>query len=1335
MTQVKCPEIACGDRFSGMARNGGRPVAASSRHARNELAAMLRAALEAAGSPLAGELLEGLTVNFSTLRGWVGRGEVPSPEQERDFWSLIRKLRRASRYPTHSEAEWEAALRAAQSEATKRARGESAGADRRGLDSGARFVRLHRSAPEASVVEVRGREAERGEMNAFVRNSRADAPSYLCWHADAPVGKTSLLADYVRRPPRGVDILNFFVSTPHGTDTRAEFEREITEQADSFLGQSPSAAPRNVRGWKALYIQTARMSASHGRKLLLVVDGLDDDLAWSGTAAGSGAPGPGGGASTSRRPLGTGTSPMRGSIAALLPARPPENMRIIVSLRRCAPLPDDVPPVRHPLREGRHLRTLVPVPGVVPVRQPMPPIDAFGGSVEGLLAVAGGGLRMRDLAELAGLPVESLDRLAQGPVGRALVIDEPVSRTYALADSRLVHAVREDLGEAGVRKHTRELLAWARRWHALGWPEDTPPYPLAHQLRLLTGTAERAAYVFDMVRLRRLADTAGPEAALTQLEYFQEESERRSGVAAGATPDSDLLATLVPLHAARSLLRQDIREDLPGAASLFVRLGDVERARGLARSASTAVGRAVHLADVAAEMAYAKRVDLDVDAVVREAAEWLLRDRAEQGFPGTLRNPDAQKRLLGAARTLAKLRGPVAARPLLRSILQDPAAGTETLIEAAGMPYLKDDKELIDLLVERAETLEAGSMRARAAAVDLWGALARATGFLGPCAGKHIEAVCDDLGDAEGLEAVNVLATAASALSDLHHKRPTQARRLMRDALARMWKAVEALGALAHRPGSMPSPPFPPSSSEDGRTHRFPRDLDGTLARLVKAAADVRVSAYLVEVRRLKDTVSEAMCPDPLVNAPLERTQLALETAEADRARPGGKAAAGARSQSPSKQRSTHRRSAGLPSPVPALHTGRPHLSMVQKAEDRWAEGDRQGSRELLEAALRNRPVAQSSHVAKDWTTELCQALGAACETDEAEAFARHLPDTRDRARHLAALSLGCSLAGDDASAARYAQEAARLVPAAATPELSNAVAQVLAHSGDEAAASSMVTGGSAAQKRQSLTAVAAGLVRPCPEGASRVAERVLEALVRGMEGGRQGSPLNLLPELAALLLAFPDVRRPDPRLSEALHRAALRVADPALPRPTQSTAILTLLAKSGLLPDEDTYVIANATDRWRSSSPPGQESSAELILLAAVEGDTVAVRRHADLAGSKASNARLTGLRAAATHLAGVQVALPTDSRADDRVLRTCLALARASGRVIPDETTARHIARELLRSEAWTFTIPLLPPLAPRALGRLCGIAQDMTRHLGGADAEEGAGGSSQACGGRAL
>ncbi len=263
-------------------------------------------------------------------------------------------------------------------------------------------------------------------------------------------------------------------------------------------------------------------------------------------------------------------------------------------------------------------------------------------------------------------------------------------------------------------------------------------------------------------------------------------------------------------------------------------------------------------------------------------------------------------------------------------------------------------------------------------------------------------------------------------------------------------------------------------------------------------------------------------------------------------------------------------------------------------------------------------------------------------------------------------------------------------------------MAQALAHAGDELAAVAMATGGSAAQRRQALTAVAAGLVRHCPEGAARVAGPLVAALARRMAAGGPGSPLTPLPELAALLLAFPDPRRPDPRLSDALHRAALYMADPSLSWPAQPMAVLALLSRLGCLPDEAPYVIESSTDRWRRSLRPGHDSSAELALLAAVEGDTAAVSHYADTARTPAI--RSTTLRTAATHLAGAQVALSPDTRADDRVPRTCLALARASGDSSPpDEATARHLALRLLRSDAWTCTIPLLPPLAPGALGHL--------------------------------
>ncbi|MFE4666157.1 hypothetical protein ACFRI7_15005 [Streptomyces sp. NPDC056716] len=1342
---------------------------------------MLKEAWEAAGSPRHAQVAEGLEIATGMLQGWVAGRTVPTSARTRDFRAVVRKWRHASGSSAYSDVEWEAALLAARDEA-RNAQGGQILANRRRANPGLRFVRLHRSAPDTSAVEVRGRTDERTEMNAFVRDPRAEAPSYLCWHADAPVGKTVLLADYVRRqPPADADILTFFVSAAHGTDTRAAFEEEIVDQIDDFLGRSGSPVPSNARQWRALFSEAAAKSARHGRKLLLVVDGLDDDVAWSGVAAEGGTPPQSGADATqSGASAWTGDTPARGSIAALLPSRPPPGMRVIVSLRRRVRLPDDVPPLRHPLRRSRNLRTLRPVPGVPLIRQPPPDGTALGEPVAGLLAVAGGGLRTTDLAELTGLPAERLDRLAQGPAGRALVTDDPVSRTYALADSRLVHAVRENLGEAGILRHTHELLAWSRRWHAAGWPDGTPPYPLAHQLRLLTDTAERAAYVLDLPRLRRLARTAGPDAALAQLEDFEAEIEAEINGAVDAMSFGDGLATLVPLCAARSLLGQDTREVPAGAASLFVRLGDAERARGLARSAPTAVARAVCLADAAVEMAYGEQSSagqggLSVDSVVQEAVEWLVRDRAHQGFPGTFRDPESHARLLGAARTLATLNGPGAARPLLRAVLQDPAAGSQALIEAAGMLDSVRDLDAVAVLHDRAETLSAGGMRARTAAVDLWGALARATPSLGPYAGERIESLCEELGAADGLGAVDVLATAASALIALPAKRRHSAPELMRRALARMRKAIEALR----------DPVSPADSlSADDRAH-LRRELAGTLQRLAEAGV---MRDDLDSIRDLMEALPEELRVGVLGDPLLERAQWSVEAAEDDRARRDSEAVAaadekrraerrakdaesavrkaeraaweaerasreatrtgrikpqttqaipaaqtaqtahatqtaqaepeGARKPPPTRHKPTrHRRSAGLPPPGDTMHPDHPdhpHLSLLLEADDELGAGNHLRSRELLETALRNRPAApsmpaNSPPLPGDWTADLCQAMGEAGESDDAEALAQNLPDPRDRARHLAAISLGCSLAGDDGPATRYARAAARLVPDGAAPELANAVAQALAHTGDEAAATAMATGGTAPQRRQALTAVAAGLVRHCPEGAARVAGPLMETLARRIEDGR-GGPTTPLPELAALLLAFPDVRRPAPRLSDALHRAARHVADPSMSWPTRSMAVLTLLARLGCLPDEDSGVVASTTDRWLRSLRPGQGASAELALLAAVDGETDAVWCHADAA--RTPDARSTTLRTAAAHLAGAQAALATDSRADDRVIRTCLALARASGDGSPpDEATARHIALRLLRSDAWICTIPLLPSLAPGALGHLGALAGDLS------------------------
>ncbi|MFE3738889.1 hypothetical protein [Streptomyces sp. NPDC059134] len=1264
--------------------------------------------------------------------------------------------------PLHTDAEWEAALCAAQEEgAAGRGRPTSQphaeGRDRR-------YLRVHRAALDVAAADVEARTNERTIMNAFLRDTSSGATNYLCWQSDAPVGKTTLLADYLRRhPPTDVDVLNFFVSSPHRTDTQASFRKEIGSQIGEFLGARSDCSPEGPREWRRLFADAAKKSKENGRRLVLVVDGLDDDVAWSGLVSESGSPAGG----AQQRNVGRCENPeaksvnkarprekpVRGSIAALLPSPAHSGMRVIVSLRRVVRFPDDVSK-GHPLRRAEHLRTLLPIPGVLPIRQLLSDTAALGESVTELLAVSGGGLRIADLAELTGLPEDRLDRVAQGPAGRSIVLEDPVSATYALAEPQPAGAVRKRLDKADVERHTSELLAWSQRWRTAGWPAATPLYPLAHQLRLLTDQSERAAYVLDMRRLRRLTSTSGMTVAVAQLDAFEEEIDDGSGA------DARGLATLVSLRAVRALLHEDLREVPDGAPALLVRLGHLERARGLARSAPTPSARAVHMADVTVEMAYAHQADLG--SVVREAVKWLARSQVGvDGRSPVSADPDVYTRLVGAVRTLVTLERPDAAGPLLRAVVHDRAAGTEALIAATGLLDTVHDVDVVELLRDRAEDLTAGGMRDRTAAVDLWGALARAVPSLGPGIGDRIEAICADLDPSDGLEAISTWAAGTSALyrlpgSPRHHA----ATKLMQTAFAGL-----------NRVNQVSSGFNPPSAC-----HRVPagRELATALTRLAQAVRDTKAKeGDLDEIKRLLNSASERLRGDILVDSMLERALWVVEAAMEDkatadrdaRAKAEGKrkekrrtleqrnienkaradAWSRAKAENPnlpktslsqgartrpeqpgsedlrskvrrapaSRNRSAHRASAGMPSPDDALPQNEPHFRILLEADRQLGLGNLPRSQESLETALRRSPRPRTSQhpdhpsVPKGWTTVLCQALGTVGMFSVAEGLVAALPAPQARARHLAALSLGCSLGHHDDAAVRYAREAANLVSDGTEPGLANAVAQALGHAGDGRAACAMATG-NATQRRQALAAVAAGLVSHDFEAAARVVEPLVEGLDLRIE---QGSPLRLLPQLASLLVAFPNVREPDQRLRDALHQAVPRVADTPMPWHAPSMAVLALLQWFDCLPKEDSGTVAVLKERWQQSLRPTQDGCGELALLAAMEGDIAAAWVHAEAA--PVESGRTAALWATAAYLSGIQVTLATDYRADDAVIRTCLALARACGAGSPhSETTARQMTWKLLKSNAWTHAIPLLPQLAPEALEHLGVIALETCR-----------------------
>jgi hypothetical protein len=108
------------------------------------------------------------------------------------------------------------------------------------------------------------------------------------------------------------------------------FTAALSEQLDALAGESPAGPLTGLAGpagqLLALLKTVAQRSQQAHRRLLVVVDGLDED---------------------------TSTKAGRPSIASLLRRRPPPEVRVLVASRPHPAVPDDVPG-DHPLRNVLH---------------------------------------------------------------------------------------------------------------------------------------------------------------------------------------------------------------------------------------------------------------------------------------------------------------------------------------------------------------------------------------------------------------------------------------------------------------------------------------------------------------------------------------------------------------------------------------------------------------------------------------------------------------------------------------------------------------------------------------------------------------------------------------------------------------------------------------------------------------------------------------------------------------------------------------------------------------------------------------------------------------------
>jgi tetratricopeptide (TPR) repeat protein len=469
----------------------------------------------------------------------------------------------------------------------------------------ARSVYL-RQVEQIFPFQLVGREDELTELAAFC--TKPDGGPYTWWQGPAWAGKSALMAWFVQHPPPGVRLVSFFITARFADQSdRTAFLEVVLEQLAELAAQ-PVPDVLNESNKQAWFVQlledAASACAASNQRLVLLVDGLDED-----------------------RGVTSGTEPH--SIAALLPADPPPDVRVIVAGRPNPPVPRDVP-AWHPLRDEKIVRRLTASPQARMIRDDAErELDyllddhGLGRKLLGLVTVARGGLSLDDLVELSGAPPRTVDRTLQSVLGRTFRgrvnrWRNSAPQVFVLAHEELQQSAASSMSRQELAGFLGQLHTWAEEYQSRGWPAETPEYLLRgyHRLLLATGDIERmAGMATDRARLDRMLDVSGGDgAAVAEITAVQE------FICGQHLPD---LAALLNLAITRDRLVQrnkTMPSELPVA---WAKLGNPFRGEALARSMTSAFGQSQALAGVAA--IFAENGDLDRARQVIKQAEVTAR--------------------------------------------------------------------------------------------------------------------------------------------------------------------------------------------------------------------------------------------------------------------------------------------------------------------------------------------------------------------------------------------------------------------------------------------------------------------------------------------------------------------------------------------------------------------------------------------------------------------------------------------------------------------------------------------------------------------------------------
>ncbi|MEU6377623.1 hypothetical protein [Streptomyces sp. NPDC046909] len=461
--------------------------------------------------------------------------------------------------------------------------------------------------------ELIDRDHELAELADFC--TAASGPAYAWWRAGAWAGKTALMSWFALHPPRGARVVPFFVTARLGAhDDATAYVDIVGEQLAELAGEGLPAhltvATREAHLLR-LYGAAARTCATRGERLVLLVDGLDEDR-------------------------GVTTGPDAHSIAALLPEHPEAGMRVVVAGRLHPPLPQDVAE-RHPLRDPAAARELVVSPHAQAVRveaeRELKRLLRGPGLAHDLLAfvtAAEGSLTTADLAHLTGATPYEVTDLLRTMVGRTFATR---AEGYLLAHEELRVQAEEMIGARELTRRRDALQEWADDHATRGWPEDTPAYLLRDHFLVLRrcGDLDRMLrHALDPVRHdRMLAVTGGDATALREIRLVRERLT-------GAGQPVDLL-TLLRLAMRRTDLLDRNTWITADFARAWAELGEYDRAEAAARTLRHPERRAECLAQVARTLAvrekteHARTLLAEAEAELAEAMAEVSDSASEAG--------------------------------------------------------------------------------------------------------------------------------------------------------------------------------------------------------------------------------------------------------------------------------------------------------------------------------------------------------------------------------------------------------------------------------------------------------------------------------------------------------------------------------------------------------------------------------------------------------------------------------------------------------------------------------------------------------------------------------